>query len=211
LNPGVTRSGAFVVAVSGTSGSGKSTLVRGLAAALGASAGPVFFDDYAAVSDLPEDDLGGWLARGGDPDEWRTDRLAADLRALRAGDAVGALDGGALVGPFDLVVLEEPFGRARSTMAPHIDLVLHIRLPLHVALARRLTRDFVPVTGEVAADRADRLRGYLAMYLDVGGAVYDHIDRLASASSDTVLDGLLSAADLLAAALDEVAAARASG
>jgi uridine kinase len=210
------RSETFVVAVSGTSGSGKSTLVRSLAARLdepagSGNAGAVFFDDYAGVSQLPEHDLAGWLARGGDPDEWRTDRLAADLRTLRAGEATRSLDDKISLGPFDVVVLEEPFGRVRATIAPHIDLVLHIGLPLHIALARRLTRDFVPAGGAVATDGADRLRGYLAMYLEVGGAVYDLIDRLAAESSDAILDGLSSAGDVLEAALAEVSAARSPG
>lgn len=209
----MTPHGALVVSVSGTSGSGKSTLVRGLAASLGATAhravGAMFFDDYAAVSDLPENDLHGWLARGGDPDEWRTDRLAADLGALRHGESVPALDGSSTCGPFDVVVLEEPFGRSRKAMAPMIDLALHVDLPLQLALARRLRRDFVPKDGEVPADRADQLRAYLAMYLDIGGAVYAFVDRLARDSTDVVLDGLTGREDLLTAALAEVASAQA--
>lgn len=206
--------GTFVIAVSGTSGSGKSTLVRGLAESLGATAGhnvgSIFFDDYAAVSDLPERDLPGWLDRGGDPDEWRTDQLAADLRALCGGEPIVGPDGTETVGPLDLVVLEEPFGRARAAVGPLIDLALHVDLPLQVALARRLSRDFVPAAGEVPADRADALSGYLAMYLEIGAAVYEFVDRLARESSDVVLDGLRPAGDVLATALTAVAAARAS-
>lgn len=71
-------------------------------------------------------------------------------------------------------------------------------------------RDFVPAEGEVPADRADQLRGYLAMYLEVGGAVYALVDRIAKESSDVVLDGLTDRDDVLAAALAAVASARAS-
>lgn len=193
----MTRSSAFVIAVSGTSGSGKSTLVRGLADSLGTVGGDaiaaVFFDDYAAMSDLPENDLAGWLARGGDPNDWRTDRPATDLRALREGESITTLDGATTIGPLDVVVLEEPFGRARAAMAPSIDLALHVDPPLQVALARRVRRDFVPMHGEVPVEQADRLRGYLAMYLEVGGTVYDLVDRLSRESSDLVLDGLRTA------------------
>jgi len=208
----MTRARAFVIGVSGTSGSGKSTLVRGLAAGLAAAGnaavGSVFFDDYAAVSDLPENDLVGWLARGGDPDEWRTDRLAADVFALRAGESISTLDGASTIGPLDVVVLEEPFGRSRTAIGPMVDLALHIRLPLHIALARRVLRDFIPADGEVPADAADRLRGYLALYVEVGGAFYEVADRLAQESSDVVLDGLAGSDELLGAALTEVAAVR---
>ena len=112
---------AFVISVSGTSGSGKSTLVRGLArdleATSGLRVGTVFFDDYATVSQLPEKDLPGWLDRGADPGEWRTDQLVVDLRSLLAGDAITP-PVGEQVGPADIVVLEEPFGRARPPCDP---------------------------------------------------------------------------------------------
>ena len=56
----------------------------------------MFFDDYAGVSDLPENDLPGWLARGADIDEWRTDRLVADLTALVGGGSILSLDGASI-------------------------------------------------------------------------------------------------------------------
>lgn len=43
-----------------------------------------------------------------------------------------------------------------------VDLALHIELPLHVALARRLARQFVPAEGGLSALDADKLRAYLA-------------------------------------------------
>ena len=52
--------GGYVVSVSGTSGAGKSTLVEGLVAALTAAGHHVtslHFDNYAAVSMPPQDDL----------------------------------------------------------------------------------------------------------------------------------------------------------
>jgi uridine kinase len=199
---------AFVISVSGTSGSGKSTLVRGLARDLGANralrVGTLFFDDYASVSVLPEQDLPGWLARGADPREWRTDQLVVDLTALVAGEAVTP-PGGERMGPVDIVVLEEPFGRARPAMRPLIGLALHIALPLHIALARRLLRDFVPEAGPIDADRTDALRGYVDLYRTVGGTIYELIDQLASTSSDVTLDGLLDSQSLLELALADVA------
>jgi uridine kinase len=199
---------AFVISVSGTSGSGKSTLVRGLArdleATSGLRVGTLFFDDYASVSQLPEKDLPGWLDRGADPGEWRTDQLVADLTSLVAGNTVTP-PVGELVGPLDIVVLEEPFGRARPAMRPLIGLALHIALPLHIALARRLLRDFVPEAGGIDPDGTGALRGYVEMYRTVGGTIYELIDGLASTTSDVSLDGLLDSQNLLELALSEVA------
>jgi hypothetical protein len=90
-------------------------------------------------------------------------------------------------------------------MRPLIGIALHIALPLHIALARRLLRDFVPDVGAIDADGADALRGYLEMYRTVGGRVYELIDRLARTTSDVTLDGLLDSQSLLELARDEVA------
>ena len=197
----------LLIAVSGTSGAGKTTLVRGLARELATATGksvvPMFFDDYAAVSQLPENDLPGWLERGADPSEWRTDRLVADLKALIAGEVI-SLPAGDRVGPADIVVLEEPFGRARPPMRPLIDTALHIALPLHFALARRLLRDFIPVTGPLDEAGTNSLRNYVDMYRGVSGTLYALIDDLAMKSSDHVLDGTLHGESLLELALAEV-------
>ena len=112
---------AFVVAVSGTSGAGKSTVVDGIASAValsGRHAVALHFDDYADMSQLPED-LVGWLERGAKPDEWRTDRLANDLMT-RVNSAE----------PDTVIIVEEPFGRARTPMRKLFDLAIHIDLPL---------------------------------------------------------------------------------
>ena len=172
---------AFVVAVSGTSGAGKSTVVDGIASAVALSghhAVALHFDDYADMSQLPED-LVGWLERGANPDEWRTDRLANDLMT-RVNSAE----------PDTVIIVEEPFGRARTPMRKLFDLAIHIDLPLEISLARRLLRDFVPESGEKDQPGTDQLRHYLAQYLRGGGAAYQVIDQVARETSDLTLDGL---------------------
>ena len=209
LDAKVMRSAPFVVAVSGTSGAGKSTLVRGLTEAWRAAntvAVSVMFDDFAAVSDLPEADLSGWLARGGDPDEWRTDQMAQELRRLKLDSQAQAATAECGV---ELVFIEEPFGRARGSIGPMVDLGLHIHLPLNVALARRLVRDLVPSAGAMDPSATEELRSYLMTYLKHGAAAYQLIDALAAAAADVVLDGLLDPGQLLQQSVEEVAVRRA--
>lgn len=185
----------FVVAVSGTSGAGKSAVVEGIASALalsGRHAVALHFDDYADVSQLPED-LVDWMERGANPDEWRTERLVTDL--------VTRMDG---ADPDTVILVEEPFGRARTPMRNLSDLAIHIDLPLGISLARRLLRDFVPESGELDEPGTAQLRDYLAQYLRGGGAAYQAIDQMARETSDVILDGLLDPAELVDRARREV-------
>ncbi len=150
------------------------------------------FDDYADVSQLPED-LVDWMERGANPDEWRTERLVADLATRINGS-----------GPDTVIVVEEPFGRARTPMRDLVDLAIHIDLPLGISLARRLLRDFVPESGELYEPGTARLREYLARYLRGGGAAYQAIDQLARETSDVILDGLLDRSELVDPATRQV-------
>jgi uridine kinase len=185
----------FVVAVSGTSGAGKSAVVEGIASALalsGRHAVALHFDDYADVSQLPED-LVDWMERGANPDEWRTERLVTAL--------VTRIDGAE---PDTVILVEEPFGRARTPMRNLSDLAIHIDLPLGISLARRLLRDFVPESGELDEPGTAQLRDYLAQYLRGGGTAYQAIDQMARETSDVILDGLLDPAELVDRARREV-------
>lgn len=180
-----------------------------------AIAGPValFFDDYAASSVYPED-VTAWARAGADPDAWRTPRLAADLRALRAGTAIVPPTVGArsteAVGPARYVVLEEPFGRARRELRDAIDVVAVLELPLAVALARRVRRQLAGVSAAAAEEaRAGALRGldgYLAWYLDGRGwEAYAAGQRAALVRADLVLDGTRPVDDLAAEVVRRVA------
>jgi len=145
------------------------------------------------VSQLPGD-LADWLDRGANPDEWRTERLVTEL--------VTRING---AGPDTVILVEEPFGRARTPMRNLLDLAIHIDLPLGISLARRLLRDFVPESGELDEPGTDRLRDYLAQYLRGGGAAYQVIDQMARETSDVILDGLSDGPELVDRAMREVA------
>ena len=183
------RNEAFVVAVSGMSGAGKTSVVRDAVARLG-SATSLHFDDYAADSIYPAD-LHDWLQRGADVDEWKTPRLAADLRALRAGS-------------HDFVLIEEPFGRRRAELRDLIDFAVHLDVPADVLLARRLLRRLEEEReqfGDAVIDRLHRdLREHLATdrSLEIAGAAS------ARDAADFVLDGRRSIDEIARTLVDEI-------
>jgi uridine kinase len=180
-----------VIVVSGTSGAGKSSLVTKTAELLG-DAACLHFDDYRSVSVYPQPDLAAWLAAGADPDDWRTPQFAADLRRLRMGEAIALPENKGTVQPRAYVVVEDPFGRARREMAPSIDFVDHIQVPMEVALARKLHMEINWVARETGCQEAlDRLDSFLAGYLDGPlREAYLGANRSARRSCDLVLDGL---------------------
>ncbi len=191
----------LVVVVSGTSGSGKSTLVAGLTSGLrqrGLRIETLHFDDFTTEEDLPGGDMQAWLARGAPPDEWRTPALEQRLSDLR--DGLGSVTGGLV----DVVLVEEPFGRARTSIGHLTDYAIHLSLPLHIALARRLLRQFVPPVGGLDDNSATQLRDYLSRYLDLGAELYGAVETAAVGSADVSLDATRASAHLVEEAVAAV-------
>ena len=118
---------SYVVAVAGTSGAGKTRLVRAVARVL-EDAAALFFDDYEATSTYPEDWTAWWRA-GGDLDAVQTPVLAADLRALRDGVPINDARSGLPIDPAAFVVVDEPFGRARTEVRDLVDFVACLDVP----------------------------------------------------------------------------------
>jgi uridine kinase len=192
----------FVLAISGTSGAGKSTLVANLVARLG-DAVALYFDDYEASSIYP--DITQWLANGGDPNDFETPQLSADLRALRAGAAITLPHNGQVVQPARVIVLEEPFGRQRSEIAQLIDAVVCIDLPLEIALARKLLRMQGFFLAEQMPDAFTKhLQFFLPWYIESGRELYYRTQQRVLQNCDLITDGMLppdTLADSIASAL----------
>lgn len=192
----------YVLAVSGPSGAGKSTTVAKLVARLG-DASALSFDDYEASSIYP--DMTRWLADGGDPDQFQTPQLSADLRRLRAGTAITLPHNGQLVQPARVIVLEEPFGRERAELADLIDAVVCIDLPLEIALARKLHRMLSFFLAEQTPDAfVKHLQFFLPWYIESGRELYRMVQQRVLQHCDLVADGMLppdALADSIEAAL----------
>jgi uridine kinase len=197
---------SYVVAVSGMSGAGKTSVVRRAVELLG-DAVALHFDDYKSVSTYPPD-LRQWLEEGSDVDVWRTPRLAADIRALLAGEPIVLPESGASVEPAEVLVLEEPFGKMRREMTGLIDLAVHIDVPADVLLARRLLRRLDEerhLYGDGILDQLQRdLHGHLTSgrQLEARGAI------VARDKADLVLNGAGTVEELAQTVVEAVHARR---
>jgi len=190
--------GRFVVAVSSASGGGKTTLATGAAELLGASA--LFFDDYAGVSQYPPD-MKKWVDDGADLNLWKTPKFAEDLAALKRGESITSVVGGATLSPTEFIVIEEPMGRGRDEMAKSIDFVALIDTPLDIALARNLLRADGTNTSANMRQLTKELmiasfREYVRDYLDVSRSIYIAVQEQVAAECDLILDGRLPADEL---------------
>jgi uridine kinase len=182
---------AVVVAIAGPSGSGKTQLVQEVAVQLN-HATQVYFDDYESLSKYPAD-LAQWLAEGANPNLWQTPQLARDLAALRMGQSVSHPTGKQILKPTAYIVVEEPFGRERREMAPLLDYVVVIDLPLEIALARRIRRTIQTGLENTSADRIlDSIDKYLNFYISMGTALYSTINQRALSTCDLAVDGRVS-------------------
>lgn len=197
----------IVVAVSGTSGAGKSTLMRHLAKLHGGAA-LMHFDDYIELG-TDADDIQQWVAAGAPADAIKTPQLADDLTTLRSHRAVHPPGRSTPVAPARLILLEEPFGRARSSIAPLIDLALHLELPADIALARRSLRraQARPDSTETNwhAETLEDLAAQFQAYLGPQRQAYRLAEAQAKALADLVLDGLHPLPDLAAQAQQAIA------
>ena len=189
----------FVIAVSGPSGAGKSTVVRNLATRLDDTMA-LYFDDYEASSIYP--DIARWLADGGDPNQFQTPQLSADLHALCAGKAITLAHNGQVAQPARVIVLEEPFGRERAEVAGLIDFVVCIDLPLEIALARKLLRMLDFLLAEQTPDAfAKHLQFFLPWYIESGRELYRVVQQRVLRNCDLTADGTLPA-DALADSIE---------
>lgn len=192
-----------LIVFAGVAGSGKTSLVRGVVAALG-DASAVFSDAYRTIEIggpnyqhlglSPRQMIEKWFDECCVADDYSSWPLLTEhVRALKAGRPVtmpermwaspgckgaGAAGGEHRVAPARYIVLEDTWF-SRAQIRAEIDLSFFIRVPLDVALARRLVRDI---------QQGEDILAQVRQYLDVGQRYTRRVDELA-ASADVVLDG----------------------
>lgn len=200
----------IIVAVSGTSGAGKSTLMRHLAQQQD-SASLLHFDDYIELG-TDSGNIQSWVAAGAPADDIKTPQLAEDLHSLRAGREVQPPGHASAIGAAELILLEEPFGRARRAIAPLIDLALHLELPADIALARRSLRRAQAVSETSDSDHHTAVLQDLAAqfeaYLGPQRKAYRLAEAQARAVADVILDALRPLPQLVAEAQVSITAHR---
>ena len=116
----------FVISISGLSGSGKTDVTNALRSQL-VNAAVISFDDYGDSVYLNRD-INDW-SEDSNGDEWHTKPVAADVERL-------------LNEQLDYIVLDYPFGYGNRLVGQYINLAVYIDVPLDVALARRIIRDY---------------------------------------------------------------------
>lgn len=168
----------FVISVSGLSGSGKTTAANALEARLDNCA-KLSFDDYGESVYLDRD-LSS-RAEESNYDEWHTEPISSDVERL-------------ISEPLDYIIMDYPFGYGNRLVGRYIDLAVYIDVPLDVALARRIIRDYT--SREESADVADvedvSLAGLdkeLRLYLACSRSTYARMPETRIPLSDLVVDG----------------------
>ena len=174
-------------------GGGKTTLVTKAGELLNAAT--LFFDDYAGVSEYPQD-MKKWVDDGADLNLWKTPRFAADLVGLKRGERIESAVGDVTTSPTEFIVIEEPMGRGRDEMAKSIDFVALIDTPLDIALARNLLRvDGTNTSANMRQVTKELLiaspREFVRDYLDVSRSIYIVVQEQVAADCDLILDGRL--------------------
>lgn len=201
------KTGCFVIAVAGPSGAGKSTLVRALVQEL-EDAVALFFDDYhpsiVSSTRYPED-MGQWLAEGADPTRWATPQMLTDLQALMRGEPILHPKQKCVLQPATFIVLDEPFGNARTGLKDLINYIIVVKTPLEVALTRRLLREAEkPYSQEHPDEFRTSLLTYLHLYLDIARPLYLAVNEQVCNDCHLLLDGLTPISELVHEATKQV-------
>jgi uridine kinase len=171
----------YIIAVSGMSGAGKSTAIDNLVTLLG-DATALRIDDYTESSTYPP--VVQWLANGADPDEFVTPKFIEEILSLKERDSEAPQH----------IIIEEPFGKARSAMKPLIDFHVQINIPPEIALARRIKRI---LESSNQGEGNEHLREFLDWYLRAGRDFYMAVHQQADKEKDLAVDGTL-APDIVA-------------
>ncbi len=170
-----------IIGISGISGSGKTTLTRALGNALNATT--VFWDDYDALSTGP-DDYVKWYETNRDYSAWKYDSLVDVLDKLKNENKLVCPATKRELTPTEFVIFDAPLGYKHPATGKYIDTLIHIDIPLDIALARRILRDF-------SNDQKDKtiLLEDLQFYLNFSRKVFVYAATREQEGSHLIING----------------------
>lgn len=157
-----------VISIAAVSGGGKTTITTQLISKL-ANSKAIYFDDYA-FDECP-DDICKWVDEGADYNEWNLTPLIKDIHYLVNNNDQS-----------NYIILDYPFAYLNTEVSKYIDFSIYIDIPLDIAMARRILRDFSEAPIE-------DVRNDLVNYLSRGRTAYLEMENTVKGNSDKVIDG----------------------
>ena len=188
----------FVISISGTSGSGKTTLAQALMERLG-NAAVFHFDSIQA--DLLGRDYNAWSEAGADCNEWKLSPITDAIKCM-------------LTEPLDYILIDYPFGKAHRDVGEYVDFDVWVDVPLDVALARRILRDFIrrdTARRPLKEETTEEVATYLDFYLARHRASYPRHEETVKPFADLVVDGERTPAETADLVIAKVKACRKTG
>ncbi|MBM7540196.1 hypothetical protein [Amphibacillus cookii] len=160
--------GPFVISIAAVSGGGKTAVTTHLVKKLQNSK-VLHFDNYDFNG---PDDIISWVDNGANYNEWDLTPLIRDLQKLFKEN-------------LDYIIIDYPFAYKNAQISKLIDVAIFLDTPLDIALARRVTRDFMKSS---LADILAEMKNYISQ----GRRGYTEMIKIIKPNSDFIIDGTLS-------------------
>jgi uridine kinase len=156
----------FTISVSSPSGGGKTTITDLLKNKLENSM-VLYFDNYDFPNDPGDNQFNDKLLQY-DYNKWELKPLIEDIENVL------------LENKYDYLLLDYPFSYANYKMKKYINFSIYLDVPLDIAMARRLIRDYNELT-DIKKD--------MEIYLKYGRIGYTDMVKYVKPSSDLIING----------------------
>ncbi len=164
-----------VIAIGAVTAGGKTSVVTELSKKI-KKVKTLHFDDYSFEGEV--DNFYEWVMQGADYNVWNLSPLKYDIENIIESKQ------------YDYLFLDYPFAYCHDEIREYIDCAIFIDTPLDVAMPRRILRDMQNATG-------DEIRTDMEIYIKYTRLAYLQMLKDVLPSSDYVLDGTKSVAELV--------------